>query len=339
MVMMSGGVDSSVAAAVLRDEGHDVTGVTLKLWGGESDSGCCSVVRRRGRPPGRRAARHPALRVQLHRRVRRPRRRRRTSTRTPSGETPNPCVECNRSMKFGRVLDRADAARLRRGRDRPPRARRRLPPTADAIARGADPAKDQSYVLYMLGRDELARTLLPIGEMTKAEVRGTRARLGLRTADEAREHGRVLHHPGRAQRVPRRPHRSHARARSSTPPGRDVGAHDGVDPASRSVSGGEPASRWASAVRRRHRRRHRDGHRRAPRSAPARSRPAPRPLVLVHASAPTCSRRPARTANRSRLDSTATRCSSPRPSHASRPARSSRCYDGDVLLGGGIAAA
>ena len=43
MVMMSGGVDSSVAAAVLRDEGHDVTGVTLKLWGGESDSGCCSA--------------------------------------------------------------------------------------------------------------------------------------------------------------------------------------------------------------------------------------------------------------------------------------------------------
>ena len=44
MVMMSGGVDSSVAAALLRDEGHDVTGVTLKLWGGESDSGCCSVA-------------------------------------------------------------------------------------------------------------------------------------------------------------------------------------------------------------------------------------------------------------------------------------------------------
>ncbi len=43
MVMMSGGVDSSVAAALLRDEGHDVTGVTLKLWGGESDSGCCSA--------------------------------------------------------------------------------------------------------------------------------------------------------------------------------------------------------------------------------------------------------------------------------------------------------
>ena len=44
MVMMSGGVDSSVAAALLRDEGHDVTGVTLKLWGGESDCGCCSVA-------------------------------------------------------------------------------------------------------------------------------------------------------------------------------------------------------------------------------------------------------------------------------------------------------
>jgi tRNA-uridine 2-sulfurtransferase len=98
------------------------------------------------------------------------------------GRTPNPCVECNRSIKFGRLLERADAlgfdavatghhARICRDDDGPWQLRR-----------GVDAAKDQSYVLYMLGQAELERTLLPVGELTKAQVRDHAALLGLRTA-------------------------------------------------------------------------------------------------------------------------------------------------------------
>ncbi|HEY4376407.1 MAG TPA: asparagine synthase-related protein, partial [Acidimicrobiales bacterium] len=107
LVAMSGGVDSSVAAAMLRDEGHDVTGVTLKLWGGESDTGCCSVS---DVDDARRVADHLGIEhhtfnfgdafmddvvapyVADH----------------AAGRTPNPCVECNRHVKFDRLLDRAD---------------------------------------------------------------------------------------------------------------------------------------------------------------------------------------------------------------------------------------
>jgi tRNA-specific 2-thiouridylase len=181
LVAMSGGVDSSVAAALLSEAGHDVTGVTLKLWGGDSDSGCCSVsdvedARRVAAQLGiphyvfnfaddfDRAVVDPYVRAHAE------------------GLTPNPCVECNRSIKFGRLLERADAlgfahvatghhARVTRG-DR----------GTFQLRRGADGAKDQSYVLYMLGQRELARTLFPVGDLTKADVRAHAARLGLRTA-------------------------------------------------------------------------------------------------------------------------------------------------------------
>ena len=101
-----------------------------------------------------------------------------------SGETPNPCVECNRTMKFGRVLERAAATRLRRESRPATTLAWSTLPAGGAIARGVDAAKDQSYVLYMLGPREIARTRLPIGEMTKAEVRSRARDLGLRTADK-----------------------------------------------------------------------------------------------------------------------------------------------------------
>ena len=108
LVAMSGGVDSSVAAARLLAEGHDVTGVTLKLWGGESDSGCCSVsdVEDARRVAAQLGIPHYTFNfaddfaaavvgpyVDAH----------------AAGLTPNPCVECNRSIKFGRLLERAEA--------------------------------------------------------------------------------------------------------------------------------------------------------------------------------------------------------------------------------------
>jgi tRNA-specific 2-thiouridylase len=183
LVAMSGGVDSSVAAARLLGAGHEVVGVTMKLWGGESDTGCCSVsdvddARRVAQQLGVAhhvwnfgddfEARVVAPYVEAHRR----------------GATPNPCIECNRHLKFDRLLRRADALGFdavatghhARVVTRPDGTRR--------VGRGADAAKDQSYVLYVLGQAALARTLLPVGDMTKHEVRAEADALGLRTADK-----------------------------------------------------------------------------------------------------------------------------------------------------------
>lgn len=188
LVAMSGGVDSSVAAARLLASGHDVTGVTLKLWGGESDSGCCSVadVEDARRVAAQLGIAHYTFNFSddFHAAVVAP-----YVDAHAAGLTPNPCVECNRSIKFGRLLERAVAtgfdavatghhARVTVSpgvTDEPPRYQ---------LARGRDLGKDQSYVLYMLGETDLARLLLPVGELTKADVRAEAAALGLRTADK-----------------------------------------------------------------------------------------------------------------------------------------------------------
>ena len=183
LVAMSGGVDSSVAAALLVDRGHDVVGVTLKLWGGDTDSGCCSVadVEDARRVAAQLGIDHYVFNLtdDFSRHVVEP-----YAAAYASGRTPNPCVECNRTIKFGRLVERAEAmgfdrvatghhARVARGRH------------GYEVRRGVDPAKDQSYVCYMLGQRELERTLLPIGELTKSEVRAHAAGFGLRTADKA----------------------------------------------------------------------------------------------------------------------------------------------------------
>jgi tRNA-specific 2-thiouridylase len=178
---MSGGVDSSVAAALLLEAGHEVVGVTMKLWGGESDTGCCSVS---DVDDARRVAQQLGIDHHVfnfgddfdaH-------------VVTPyvaahaNGRTPNPCIECNRHVKFSKLLRRADALGFdvvatghhARVVERPDGTRR--------VARGADVAKDQSYVLYMLGQAQLARVQLPVGALAKRAVREMAARLGLRTA-------------------------------------------------------------------------------------------------------------------------------------------------------------
>ncbi len=186
LVAMSGGVDSSVAAALLRDAGHEVVGVTMKLWGGESDSGCCSVS---DVDDARRVAQQLGIDHHVFNfgddftaHVVEP-----YVAAHAAGLTPNPCIECNRHIKFDRLFERAAALgfdALATGHH----ARVVVDPAESGvrrIARAVDPAKDQSYVLAMLGQDVLDRLLLPIGERTKAEVRAFAAGLGLRTAGKA----------------------------------------------------------------------------------------------------------------------------------------------------------
>jgi tRNA-specific 2-thiouridylase len=181
LVAMSGGVDSSVAAALLAADGHEVVGATMKLWGGPSDSGCCSVAdvddaRRVAQQLG--VAHHVFnFTEEFDRHVVDP-----YVAAHATGLTPNPCVACNRHLKFDRFARRARQLgfeRIATGHHA------RVEQAGDGtweLRRGADAAKDQSYVLHMLGQDQLARLLLPVGTMTKAAVRELAVTMGLRTA-------------------------------------------------------------------------------------------------------------------------------------------------------------
>lgn len=183
LLAMSGGVDSSVAGALLLDAGHDVVGVTMKLWGGDSDTGCCSVS---DVDDARRVAQqldidHLVFNFgdDFDRHVVDPYVRDHAL-----GVTPNPCIECNRHVKFDRLLKRADQL----GFDAVATGHHaRIGRTADGrytLERGADAAKDQSYVVHMLDQDALARTMFPVGSIDKSEVRRMAADRGLRTASK-----------------------------------------------------------------------------------------------------------------------------------------------------------
>ncbi len=177
---MSGGVDSSVAAALELDAGHEVTGCTMRLWGGASDTGCCSVA---DVDDARRVAQQLGIDHfvfnfgdDFDAAVVRP-----YVAAHAVGRTPNPCVECNRSVKFDRLLHRAQAL----GFDALATGHHARVAHLDGrwrLRRGIDQAKDQSYVLHMLGQRQLARVRFPVGELDKAEVRRRAAALGLRTA-------------------------------------------------------------------------------------------------------------------------------------------------------------
>lgn len=177
---MSGGVDSSVAALVACRDGHEVEGVTLRLWGGPSDQGCCSVA---DVDDARTVARRLGiehhvfdLTEDFEHHVVEP-----YVAAHARGVTPNPCMACNRHLKFDLLVRRAQVlgfdlvatghhARVVRvgGRAR--------------VARGLDRAKDQSYVLADLSETQLDRVWFPVGAMTKAEVRASATAAGLGTA-------------------------------------------------------------------------------------------------------------------------------------------------------------
>jgi tRNA-specific 2-thiouridylase len=179
---MSGGVDSSVAAGLLIEQGHDVVGATLKLWGGTSDSGCCSVA---DVDDARRVAQilgidHHVFNYtdEFEHHVVAP-----FVAAYAAGHSPNPCIECNRHIKFDLLFERA----RRLGFDAVAtghHARVLARDGAHFLVRGADDAKDQSYVLGYLREEQLATLLLPIGDMNKSEVRAEAERLGLRTWDK-----------------------------------------------------------------------------------------------------------------------------------------------------------
>jgi tRNA-specific 2-thiouridylase len=182
LVAMSGGVDSSVAAALLVEQGFDVVGVTMRLSGGGSR--CCSLD---DVEDARRVADTLGIRFYVadyadafRREVMEP-----FADAYLAGRTPIPCVGCNGRFKFHRLLERARAlgadavatghyARIERD-----------PATgAAALLRGADAAKDQSYFLFDLGPAQLASARFPVGALDKAEVRARARELGLATAEK-----------------------------------------------------------------------------------------------------------------------------------------------------------
>lgn len=189
LVAMSGGVDSSVAAAILREQGYDVVGVAMRLAPEQESrpartrATCCSYE---DFEDARRVAERmdfPFYVIDL---------RAEFGARVVdnfvgeylAGRTPNPCVMCNREIKFDRLWERARALEAdfvatghyaRIERDGAGRFH---------LLRAADSSKDQSYFLFSLAQNELARTMFPLGAMTKTEVRARARTLGLANADK-----------------------------------------------------------------------------------------------------------------------------------------------------------
>ncbi len=181
-VAMSGGVDSSLAAALLLEKGYDVVGVTMRLW---TDFPA-------GVDPAVEAAREVASVLNIEHRVvdlAEPFRRTVVSdfvAEYAAGRTPNPCVRCNHLIKFGLLWEsirRTGADRMATGHY----VRRRWDPEKERhlLLRGRDPGKDQSYVLYALRQEQLARLLFPLGDWSKDRVRERAQELDLPVGDRA----------------------------------------------------------------------------------------------------------------------------------------------------------
>lgn len=231
-VAMSGGVDSSVAAAILADRGYDVVGVWMRLaqGGSSTDAPRCCGTDEAG-DEARRAAAHLGIpfyaldyadvfgRSVVDRFV----------GAYAAGETPNPCVACNAHVKFEALMRDAvakfGASRLATGHY----ARVHEDGGRQRLLRARDGAKDQSYALYMLGQRELSRTLFPIGELRgKEETRALASKYGLPNAAKA-ESMDICFVPGDHRELVRR------RAPGAFSPGpvervdgTVVGAHAGV---------------------------------------------------------------------------------------------------------------
>lgn len=182
-VAMSGGVDSSVAAALLMEQGHDVTGVTMQLWASDEEGACCSnrAVRDARRVCDLLGVPHYVLnfREAFERSVVAP-----FAAEYAAGRTPNPCVACNDRLKFSNLLAKArtqGAEMLATGHY----ARVGRDAEGVQLLRAVDPAKDQSYFLYRLTAEQLQHVIFPVGELAKSDVRSFAERFGLPVADKA----------------------------------------------------------------------------------------------------------------------------------------------------------
>ena len=178
VVGMSGGVDSSVAALLLKEQGYDVVGVFMKNWDEQDEGGECTAAqdwRDVQRVCGILGI--PSYGVNFEKEY-----RERVFAlfleEYERGRTPNPDVLCNREIKFKAFLDFAmklGAVRMATGHF----ARSRNVGGRPVLLRGIDPNKDQSYFLYMLGEAQLTKALFPVGGMTKARVREAAREAGL----------------------------------------------------------------------------------------------------------------------------------------------------------------
>lgn len=188
VVAMSGGVDSSVAAALLVQEGYEVIGMMIRLWS-EPGRGPNAPMNRCCTPDQMADARRVADRLDIPFYVVDVQDYfRRTIVQFfidehARGRTPNPCIECNRQIRFSYLLDRARAlgadylatghyARVRRGEN------------GYELLKGVDENKDQTYVLHVLSQEDMAHVLFPVGEYTKDEVRALAKQFDLPVASK-----------------------------------------------------------------------------------------------------------------------------------------------------------
>jgi tRNA-specific 2-thiouridylase len=230
LVAMSGGVDSSVAACLLQEQGYDVVGSHMSLVHLDGvEHGCCGPAARADAASVAEIAGFPFEICDLTEPF--------TSTviadfidEHAAGRTPNPCARCNGEIKFGAFLRRADELGVdlvatghyvRSDRD------------ADGawhLRRGADLAKDQSYMLHMLGQRQLARSIFPVGGLPKHETRAIAARFGLPVATKPDSQELCFAPSGDAGAFvrDRAPELVHAGGEVVDADGRVLGAHDGT---------------------------------------------------------------------------------------------------------------